>query len=210
MCWPWQGARAKRTGYGRFTVVSRKLTVNAHVAAWAYANDLSLPLPRGQMVCHHCDNPSCVNPRHLYLGSAKTNAIDRDARKRRDTRPGEKHHNARLTRAEVIEIRDLAGTMTHRAIAERFSISTQHVGDIIRGERWQMAGGITRPSHRLGRPPGWPSHRLGHTKLSADDLTALCAARAAGATQQQLAARFGVSQASVSHYLRHSLSRPAP
>jgi transcriptional regulator with XRE-family HTH domain len=92
----------------------------------------------------------------------------------------------------VIEIRSLADTMTHEAIAERFGISRQHVGDILRGDRWQVAGGGTRPSHRTGRPP----------QLDTRQVKALLAARANGATQAQLGERFGLTQSGVGKYLR--------
>jgi HNH endonuclease len=74
-CWEWTGNRT-RPGYGsaRF----RGTTIGAHRVAWMLANDSEIP-PR-MMICHHCDNPPCVNPAHLYCGTASDNARDAYAR----------------------------------------------------------------------------------------------------------------------------------
>lgn len=71
-CWTWQGSR-DRKGYGRW---SRVLT---HRHSWSLANG---PIPDGLWVLHHCDNPPCVNPRHLYLGTVVENVRDSVARGR--------------------------------------------------------------------------------------------------------------------------------
>jgi hypothetical protein len=70
-CWEWTGNRT-RPGYGsaRF----RGKTVGAHRVAWMLANDSEIPAR--MMICHHCDNPPCVNPAHLYCGTASDNVRD--------------------------------------------------------------------------------------------------------------------------------------
>jgi predicted XRE-type DNA-binding protein len=186
-CWLWAGGVSPQ-GYGRLHWRGQERA--AHRVSWSLHT--GRPIPRGNLVCHHCDTPLCVRPDHLYLGTAKTNAQDRDTRKRRDVRPGERHHNARLTAGDVVTIRNLAQTLTHKAIGEQFDISRQHVGDILRGECWQVAGGETRESHRVGRPPA----------LGADEVEELLALRATGATQAELAERFGLTQSGVSKYLK--------
>jgi len=76
-CWEWTGFRNKQ-GYGRFGIAGSQC-VNAHRVSWTIANG---PIPDGQFVCHKCDNPSCVNPEHLFVGSRQDNIDDMMIKKR--------------------------------------------------------------------------------------------------------------------------------
>lgn len=79
-CWPWLGRRMPR-GYGAISVAQGSDSVNylAHRLAWVIANG---EVPGAKQICHHCDNPPCCNPAHLYAGTAATNAADMVARGR--------------------------------------------------------------------------------------------------------------------------------
>jgi hypothetical protein len=94
-CWPWR-ASCFYTGYGRFTIGEQSLY--AHRVSWMLAHER--PIPDGLCVCHRCDNPRCVNPRHLWLGTMAQNMADRDAKGRHRTAPRRKL-NAEL----VVEMR---------------------------------------------------------------------------------------------------------
>jgi hypothetical protein len=91
-------------------------------------------IPDGLHVLHRCDNPPCVNPTHLFLGTNADNVRDRDT-KGRGAR-GTAHWNCRLTDEEVAEIRNASGLQWE--IAERFGISHQAVSNIKRGERHRL------------------------------------------------------------------------
>jgi hypothetical protein len=100
-CWSWIGAKFKRS-YGAFIIRRSSCpshTFRAHRLAYLIFHQQD---PGELLVCHRCDNPSCVNPAHLFLGSHEENMNDRGA-KGRDK--GERHPSARLTEAQVLNIR---------------------------------------------------------------------------------------------------------
>lgn len=112
----------------------------AHRAAWTLTNG---PIPDGMIVCHHCDNPPCVRPDHLFLGFDLDNAADRVAKNRSSrmvTHWGETSPKAKLTAAQVEEIRAryAAGRVTQRELGEEFGVGQTQVGRIVRGVRWKQ------------------------------------------------------------------------
>lgn len=76
-CWEWNRGRDK-DGYGKFWLDGR--TEQAHRVAWETFRG---PIPDGKIICHHCDNPPCVNPDHLFLGTHLDNTLDAEAKGRR-------------------------------------------------------------------------------------------------------------------------------
>lgn len=77
-CWEWT-AGADQNGYGHFNMSPQRRRERAHRVAWELAHG---PIPGGMMVCHHCDNPSCVRVSHLFLGTHEDNMRDRQAKGR--------------------------------------------------------------------------------------------------------------------------------
>lgn len=75
-CWEWQAGRHK-FGHGKFRLPTGH--IGSHRMAWQLTYG---PIPPGMWVLHHCDNPPCCNPRHLYLGTAQDNTRDREVRGR--------------------------------------------------------------------------------------------------------------------------------
>ena len=133
-CWEWQGAK-RRLGYGRFKTKSYT-TVSAHRLSYALYYGVS---PGEMHVCHRCDNPQCVNPEHLFLGTNADNVADKVTKGRaigRDQR-GERNAAAKLTARAVDEIRDLISAghkNTH--IAARYGVTHQLISRIRRGRSW--------------------------------------------------------------------------
>lgn len=139
-CWIWLG-RKKPRGYGLLSVSPTPKT-----RRMAYAHRLSYvinrgSIPEGLCVCHHCDNPSCVNPAHLFLGTNADNTADKVAKGRAKGSPqvGEKNHNARLTPADVREIRRryAANEGSQEVIARDYGVRQAHVSRIVRRTAWQ-------------------------------------------------------------------------
>ena len=93
-------------------------------------------IPKGMCILHYCDNPVCVNPSHLFLGSLRDNNLDMRA-KGRATLPlrGEDNHWAKLTDSQVLQIRNAIGSQ--RAIGKQFGIDQSWVSRIKNAESWK-------------------------------------------------------------------------
>ena len=125
-CIVWTGYRDAK-GYGR--VWSNNRYALAHRVSYEINAG---PIPANLCVLHKCDNPSCINPRHLTIGSQRDNIRDRDQKKR--TARGEENGRAKLSDSNVRDIRQSGETM--RVIAARFGISCSRVSDIKNLKSW--------------------------------------------------------------------------
>lgn len=137
-CWNWTAA-FDRHGYGR--IGKDGGTVSAHRASWEIHNGA---IPVGLGVLHRCDTPSCVNPRHLFLGTQTDNMHDMHQKKRGKMpvavrRFGERNGASKLDVGDVEKIRALAGVEPQRAVAAKFNISPAQVCRIQTGKRWPNA-----------------------------------------------------------------------
>lgn len=133
-CWEWTRAR-DLAGYGQLRVGSRLERV--HRLAWELTYG---PIPAGLDVLHHCDNPPCRRPDHLFLGTAVENSQDMWNKGRHPivSMAGSRNGNSRLTEPQVIELRQLwaDGGQTKMALARRYGISHRLVRNILTGKTW--------------------------------------------------------------------------
>ncbi len=158
-CWPYTRGKDSR-GYGRIMVDGK--SVKAHRVAWELANG---PIPSGMCICHHCDNPPCCNPAHLFVGTPADNVRDcknkgrnakgdanglhihperaargdaNGARTRPDRRArGEANGSAKLTVDAVRTIRQRSINGEKKTqIAADFGISNAEVIFIVQRKRW--------------------------------------------------------------------------
>jgi len=97
------------------------------------------PIPPGMVVRHICDNPACINPGHLRIGTQADNVADMHARRRQADRRGEAHGEAKLTDAAVRHIR--RREMTGRAYAALYGVSESAVSLVLRGKAWTHVEG---------------------------------------------------------------------
>lgn len=149
-CWLWTGQRYAR-GYGRYP--------HPQTHVWGYAHRLAYelthgPIPGGLVVRHKCDNPPCVNPQHLELGTQLDNIADRDRRGRtaRGDQHGSRNHPERfaitrepelrlgravLTMDQVREARRRHGAgETYAVIARALGVTPKTIGNLCRGTTW--------------------------------------------------------------------------
>ena len=132
-CWPWAG-KVNANGYG----IAPAKTGERLAHRLTYRETLG-DIPPGMFVCHHCDNPICCNPSHLFLGTPSDNSADMWAKGRHKpfTPLGDDHPRARLTAAVIPEIRRLcAERMTHREVAAMFGVCRSTITSVIRGWTW--------------------------------------------------------------------------
>ena len=131
-CWEWT-AQVDRDGYGQFWF--NRESVRAHRHAHSLARG---PIPDGMLICHHCDNPGCVRPSHLFMGTQGDNTRDSISKERWTDNRGELHPNSRLTEKDVLEIRRLATLGVKQSLLRRmWAISQPHTSDIVARRKWR-------------------------------------------------------------------------
>ena len=138
-CWNWTASTNGR-GYGRIGLDGGK--VYAHRLSWELKNG---PIPEnkdahGICVLHKCDNPSCVNPDHLFIGTQSENVADMMEKGRGGytAHKGEAHGGSKLYESDVIEIRSIysKGKTSQRALAKIFNVNQGQIWKIVNLKSW--------------------------------------------------------------------------
>lgn len=133
-CWEWLAYRDQR-GYGQYRLTRQRKSDLAHRLAWADKNG---PIPDGMFCCHHCDNPSCLNPDHIFIGTQLDNVKDCREKGRFRNPPtyyGEDHPRAVVTEEDVRWIRGLAHIGAVR-LGKLFGVSRQVIHHILKRNTW--------------------------------------------------------------------------
>ena len=126
-CWIWTGS-VDTYGYGH--IKTSGMVSRTH--RFSYQHFIG-SIPANKLVCHKCDVPACCNPHHLFLGSKQDNSND-CVRKGRSSR-GIKRKDAKLSEANVLEIRAMQGT--NRALAEKYGVSEFTISCVRRRQTWK-------------------------------------------------------------------------
>lgn len=130
-CWEWK-ASTRRGGYGQFTSGTQRV---AHRFSWELHNG---KIPSGLIVCHKCDNPKCVNPNHLFLGTYKDNMSDKTAKGRGRYAYGESSGHAKLTNEKVMAARfEYSNGALIKDIAKKYGVTKEPMRRAIRGLSWK-------------------------------------------------------------------------
>lgn len=129
-CWNWT-ASVDTHGYGHMRAdgkvrLAHRLSYEAHRG----------PIPKGMQVCHHCDNRTCLNPSHLFIGTWRDNMMDKLSKNRqsRTRQCGETNPRSKLTEADVRAIR--SATDKQQAIADQYGLHRAYISLIRSGKRW--------------------------------------------------------------------------
>lgn len=134
-CWLWSGCLFGN-GYGDFSPTKEK----RHILAHRFSYEIHLgEIPNGMHVCHRCDVRNCVNPAHLFIGTAKDNMLDMIQKGRRTPGPfmyGTTNPACKLSWDKVREMRSLHLKLTYDQLADKFGVSKSLVGEIVRGRIW--------------------------------------------------------------------------
>ena len=144
-CWEWTASRYPK-GYGKFALETKRNSKNrtgyAHRVAWEIFNG---PIPDGLNVCHQCDNPGCVNPAHLFLGTQHENVWDckRKGRARyaigpRESIQGQRHPCSKLTDQQAAAI--IADARPYVTIGRQYGVSASTICAIKLGKIWRHLG----------------------------------------------------------------------
>lgn len=135
-CWVWT-APTNSGGYGKIRISSISTLAHRFSYELHYGS-----IPAGLFICHHCDNPACIKPDHLYAGTAIDNAHDVDKRGLRHARMGESHPFSKLTEEDVLYIREqwtnrrTTGKNQNRLAKEK-NVSRQAISLIIHRTNWK-------------------------------------------------------------------------
>lgn len=141
-CWIWQGAKKNnRVAYGHLTVGSRSNGTRRTMSAHRYSYEAFIgTIPTNLWVLHKCDNPPCVNPSHLFLGTRQDNVDDREKKGRNKPRMFGKHEcnpNSKLTWDDVDYIRENKTKLGDGArLAKKFNVNHKTISDVCLFKTW--------------------------------------------------------------------------
>ena len=137
-CWECVAMTLIKDGYGSIRVNQKDILAH-RFSFQLFHNRL---IGDKMCICHKCDNPSCVNPHHLFEGTVKDNMNDRDNKGRGNggAPKGERNGTSKLTEAEVKEIRikyNKKAKITQQVLADEYGVSRRSIGDIINHKNWK-------------------------------------------------------------------------
>jgi hypothetical protein len=133
-CWLWKGAPYANNGYGAFKVSGKRFL--AHRLAWEFMRG---PIPYNLFICHHCDNPLCVNPAHLFLGTHADNMRDMRTKGRWSPLTGERSGRSKLTQEQVRTIRAtyIPRETPSRKLAAQYGVDKATILAIVHRDSWK-------------------------------------------------------------------------
>jgi len=142
-CWEWTGT-VDKNGYGMMAMKTggKWAPMYSHRAAWTFSRG---PIPAGLFVLHHCDNPLCCNPGHLFIGTQADNMRDMAEKGRakgkhvnfENVRRGQRHWRAKLTEPDVLAIRARYLPGSRASLAREYGVHPQTISAIANRRVWK-------------------------------------------------------------------------
>ena len=130
-CWEWTGAKHYQRGYGMIGHYNGKKSINQYAHRYSYEHYIG-PIPDGLHVLHTCDNPSCVNPHHLFLGTNADNVKDK-VDKDRQSKGESNHHKYSEEFIHMLKYSDEPAYL----LAEKVGVRADYINAIRRGIYWK-------------------------------------------------------------------------
>lgn len=197
-CWLWTAAKTFEGGYGQLGIGGKLVLTHRLVYEMTYG-----PIPASLMVLHRCDNPSCVRPEHLFLGTAKDNARDMALKGRtwqqqhpERVKRGGKHGNAKFTDDQVLTIREaFASGVGMEELARQWGVTPTTIARMISGEGWTHLPNVGAERYRTMDRPRAP-------KLTADLVREIRSLADRGMKQRVIAEQFGLNVRTVNGIVR--------
>ena len=191
-CWKWTGSKHP-FGYGMIRAGGMRNKMTASRASWLIHFG---PIPDGMYICHHCDNPECTNPKHLFLGTPQDNCVDKEEKGRGRRLLSQDQNDAVVTL--------LSAGVTQRLLARAFRVDRKVItnainyGNIIplEPEKSYYKPGPPKPKVP---PPVMRGELNNKAKLTAADVLRIRAMREEGLSTGEIAEHFAVGKSMVSH-----------
>lgn len=130
-CWNFNGPT--RNGYGQLSIRGNRSAIASRVAYEAWNG----PIGEGMFVCHRCDNPTCINPAHLFLGTHEENMDDCKSKKRHAF--GERQGGSILTEEQAVQVREMyaTGAYTQKDLGDMFGVCQTAISATTRRVNWK-------------------------------------------------------------------------
>jgi Mor family transcriptional regulator len=187
-CWIWTGS-TNIDGYGHLRCQGKMYQAH-RVAYFLHHKTID-----SREVCHTCNNPPCVNWEHLYLDTHIGNMKHMQSEGRRISFKGEENPRAKLTKQQVLEIRQIYKSgQPYKELADKYDVTPELIGQIVRGDIWRHIGG---PLHQHN----YTASHIHVYKLTEEDVIEILAKYKAGYRQCDLAKEYNVADATIHRIL---------
>lgn len=206
-CWEWQGPLNNK-GYGMMYVREFARRSTSHRASYEFHFG---PIPDGLWVLHKCDNPKCLRPSHLFLGTPKDNFHDmlQKGRLNRTTQPrGEDNCNATMTSERVIGLRkDYVAGLPLSDLIQNYGVTERSINDYTGGRSWKHLLGVDGSPTLEQLKVECARRRRNCARLNKETADEIRKRLSAGELGRDLAVEYGVHKATISDIRQNKIWR---